>query len=86
MDLIRKAIQDCEKYEIQRSYEVEDVEDYDFKSRQEAYYIELLCNMYELLKKFDTECTPVEVIKGLLQIAKGLLVFSDPATVYRAVY
>ena len=48
-ELIRKALIESEKYEMQRSYGVKQTGSYDFKDRQESYYVELLCRMYELL-------------------------------------
>ena len=81
MELLQKAIKDSEKFEVQSSYNVMEGVDYVFKQRQEAYYKELLCRMYDLLKEWDTSTEKKEGIRAeLLQIAKGLLVFSDPAT------
>ena len=81
VELIRKALTDSEKYEMQRSYEVGLVEDYDFKRRQEAYYTELLCRMFDLLKAWDADHeNRRELQEKLLKIAKGLLLFSDKAT------
>lgn len=80
-ELVRKALADSEKYEMQRSYGVKHIGEYDFKNRQEAYYVELFCRMYELLRKREEDGKHREQYEQvLLKIAKGLLVFSDPST------
>ena len=80
-ELIRKALAESEKYEMQRSYRVGQIGEYDFKERQEAYYVELLCRMYDLLRERERDPqNGEEYEKELLEIAKGLLVFSDPST------
>lgn len=80
-NILRQALADSEKYEMQRSYGVRQVEAYDFKDRQEAYYVELLCRMYKKLRAREDDPEDRERHeKALLKIAKGLLVFSDPAT------
>lgn len=80
-ELLKQAIVDSEKYELQRSYGVKQLGEYDFKDRQEAYYVELLCNMYDLLRARERDLLHKEIYETeLLKIAIGLLVFSDPAT------
>jgi superfamily II DNA/RNA helicase len=79
--VFRQALTDSEKYEMQRSYGVEHVEAYDFKIRQEAFYVELLCSMYDCMRAREVEPNKRESYENeLLRIAKGLLVFSDPST------
>lgn len=76
-----KALTESEKFEMQRCYDVKQVEAYDFKERQEGYYVELLCRMYNLLRARETDVENRERYeKALLTIAKGLLVFSDSST------
>lgn len=80
-ELIRKALIESEKYEMQRSYGVKHPGEYDFKNRQEAYYVELLCRMYDLLRNREDDIKHKEQYEQeLLKVAKGLLVFSDPST------
>lgn len=79
--IIENALTESEKYEMQRSYGVKAIEAYDFKDRQEAYYVELLCGMYGLLREREVNPDCREHCEEiLLQIAKGLLVFSDQRT------
>lgn len=80
-EMWKTALAESEKYEMERSYGVTAEGNYDFKERQEAYYVELLCRMYELLRRreIDSEHS-ARYEKALLRIAKGLLVFSDSAT------
>ena len=81
LELLRKALNESEKYEMQRSYGVKQLGSYEFKDRQEAYYVELLCRMYDLLRAREDDIQQREKYeKTLLKIAKGLLVFSDPST------
>ena len=78
---LRQALTDSEKYEMQRSYGVRKVDAYQFKDRQEAYYVELLCKMYNFLRTREVEPDMKDCCeRALLKIAKGLLVFSDPST------
>lgn len=80
-DLMRKALIECEKYEVQCSYRSGQPKEYDFKVRQEAFYVELLCWMYDLLQGRDEDVEHRRSYERiLLKIAKGLLVFSDPST------
>lgn len=80
-ELLKQALVDSEKYELQRSYGVKQLGEYEFKDRQEAYYVELLCNMYDLLRARERDLLHKEKYETeLLKIAIGLLVFSDPAT------
>jgi len=80
-DLMRKALIECEKYEVQRSYRAKQPKEYDFKARQEAFYVELLCRMYDLLRGRGEDVEHRRSYERiLLKIAKGLLVFSDPST------
>lgn len=80
-ELLKQALVDSEKYELQRSYGVKQLGEYEFKDKQEAYYVELLCNMYDLLRARERDLLHKEKYETeLLKIAIGLLVFSDPAT------
>lgn len=80
-EILRQALTESDKFEMQRCYGVEHLIEYDFKNRQEAYYTELLCRMFDLLKVWDAgQENRRELQKELLKIAKGLLVFSDKAT------
>lgn len=80
-EMLRTALTESEKYEMERSYGVAITDDYAFKERQEAFYMELLCRMYELLRIREKDPEHAERYeRALLRIAKGLLVFSDPAT------
>lgn len=80
-ELLRQALVDSEKYELLRSYGVKRLGEFEFEDRQEAYYVELLCKMYDLLRARERNLQNKEQYEAeLLKIAKGLLVFSDPAT------
>lgn len=80
-EIWKTALTESEKYEMERSYSVAVRGDYDFKDRQEAYYVELLCVAYKLLRRRENDPEhKLRYERALLRIAKGLLVFSAPAT------
>lgn len=77
--LLSQWIKDSEKFEMQRSYHVLNQDNYGFLNRQDDYYITLLNKMFFLLEDVKGN-DYASVSEDLLEIAKGLLIYSDKDT------
>ena len=78
-ELLLQWIKDSEKFEMQCSYHVLDQDDYGFLNRQDDFYITLLNKMFFLLEEV-TDGDYQARWKELLELAKGLSVYSDRDT------
>lgn len=78
-ELLSQWIKDSEKFELQRSYHVLDQENYAFLNRQADFYITLLNKMFFLLEEVD-DGNYAASTKDLLEVAKGLSIYSDKDT------
>ena len=72
--VLKQWIIDSEKFEMQRSYHVLDIDNFSFLNRQDDFYITLLNRMFFLLEECNDYSSKTE---ELLELAKGLLIFSD---------
>ena len=82
-DILKKSFIDAEALEMIRSYHLEPDETYEFVTRQDDYYITLINVMCDLLEQLyagisEEKKEPVKTL--LLDVAKGLLVYSDNNT------
>ena len=77
-DILQKWIDDANAYELLNTYRIEQQEMYPFVNNGENFYISLLNRMFFTMRnrEMDTE----EKKDILLQIVKGLLVYSEEAT------
>ena len=78
-ELLSQWIKNSEKFELQRSYHVLDQENYAFLNRQADFYITLLNKMFFLLEEVD-DGNYAASTKDLLEVAKGLSIYSDKDT------
>lgn len=77
--LLSSWINDSEALEMQRSYHVLNQEMFEFLERQDDFYITLLNRFYFLLEEVkDADYASKE--HDLLELAKGLLIYSDKDT------
>lgn len=72
-------INDSEAFEMQRSYHVLNQKMYEFQARQDDFYITLLNRLYFLLEEVEDDDYEAKEA-DLLELAKGLLVYSDRDT------
>lgn len=82
-DILKRSFIDAEALEMIRSYHLETDETYEFVERQDDYYITLINVMCDLLEQLyaDNPKEKKELIEAwLLDVAKGLLVYSDANT------
>ena len=77
--LLSQWIKDSEKFEMQRSYRVLDQDNYAFLNRQADFYITLLNKMFFLLEEVEDGNYAART-QELLEIAKGLAIYSDRDT------
>lgn len=75
--VLKQWIIDSEKFEMQRSYHVLDLDNFSFLNRQDDFYITLLNRLFFLLEESEDYSL---ITEELLELAKGLLVFSDKDT------
>ena len=81
MDRLIKWINDSEKYEFCRSYGVNDASEMIFVEHQEDFYISLLSLLHDGLERFyNAKRYDEKLLGGLLNLAKGLLVYSQKET------
>ena len=78
-ELLSQWIKDSEKFEMQRSYRVLDQDNYAFLNRQADFYITLLNKMFFLLEEVKDGNYAART-EELLEIAKGLAIYSDKDT------
>lgn len=78
MNILSKWIKDSEKFEMQRSYHVLNQEEFNFLKRQDDFYISLLNRMFYILERTNGNYS--DKAKELLELAKGLLIYSDKCT------
>ena len=72
-------INDSEAFELMGSYHVNSLPLYEFRTRQEDFYITLLNQMFFILE--DVKNGDYIAVESLLrEIAKGLLIYSDNDT------
>lgn len=75
--VLKQWIIDSEKFEMQRSYHVLNIDNFSFLNRQDDFYITLLNRLFFLLEEtIDFNSKSDE----LLELAKGLLIYSDRDT------
>ena len=82
-DILQQSFIDAEALEMIRSYHLEPDETYEFVERQDDYYITLIgamCHFLEELYDVNCELSKEDIINELLNVAKGLLVYSDNNT------
>lgn len=82
-DILQQSFIDAEALEMIRSYHLEPNVHYEFVKRQDDYYITLIgamCHYLEELYDVNRELSKEEIINELLNVAKGLLVYSDNNT------
>ena len=77
--LLSQWIKESEKFEMQRSYRVLDQDNYAFLNRQADFYITLLNKMFFLLEDVEDGNYAAKT-QELLEIAKGLAIYSDRDT------
>ena len=77
--LLSQWIKESEKFEMQRSYRVLDQDNYAFLNRQADFYITLLNKMFFLLEEVEDGNYAAKT-QELLEIAKGLAIYSDRDT------
>jgi superfamily II DNA/RNA helicase len=78
-EVLSQWIIDSEKFEMQRSYHVLDPENFSFLNRQDDFYITLLNRMFFLLEGVENSDYTSRSAE-LLEVAKGLLIYSDKDT------
>lgn len=78
-ETLSQWINDSEKFEMQRSYHVLDLDNYSFLNRQDDFYITLLNRMFFLLEEVKENDYSAKTDE-LLELAKGLLIYSDKDT------
>lgn len=72
-------IKDSETFETIRSFHMKGVADYEFVARQEDFYVSLLHHMFCLMNHlYDSNVDQVK--RALLEVAKGILLYSDKNT------
>lgn len=82
-DILQQSFIDAEALEMIRSYSLAPDETYEFVARQDDYYVTLISRMSRLLDElFDENKSDNElkIKEDLLDVAKGLLVYSNPKT------
>ena len=72
-------LKDSESFETIRSFHLEGEPGYEFMARQEDFYVSLLHNMFRLMNHLYGSRVD-QVKRGLLEIAKGILLYSDKNT------
>ncbi|MBR3744596.1 MAG: DEAD/DEAH box helicase [Bacteroidales bacterium] len=77
--ILKQAFIDAEAYEMVKAYHVDTALSFEFKDRQDDFYITLITRMMNCLEQFETEDgEEKEIIKqSLADIAKGLIVYSE---------
>lgn len=80
--ILRQAFIDAEAYEMMKAYHVDTALAFEFKDRQDDFYITLITRMMNSLEQLETiEGEEVEKLKlSLADIAKGLIVYSEAYT------
>ena len=82
-DILRQSFIDAEALEMIRSYHLELGEKYELQERQDDYYFTLITLMNRLFKDLfdESKANVIRDIKlRLLEVAKGLLLYSDEKT------
>ena len=82
-DILQQSFIDAEALEMIRSYSLAPDETYEFVARQDDYYITLISRMCRLLEEYfdeDKNDEKPQIKEDLLDVAKGLLVYSNPKT------
>lgn len=82
-DILQQSFIDAEALEMIRSYHLEPDGEYELQKRQDDYYFTLISSMCRLMKDLldDNKAGQAEENREkLLEIAKGLLLYSDPNT------
>ena len=81
MEKLIDWIKDSEKYEFCMSYGVGEMPKLEFVERQDDFYISLLGILHHCLKRYmEAGGKDMEVKRGMLHIAKGLIVYSQKET------
>lgn len=81
MERLIEWINDSEKYEFCRSYGVVDATEMKFVEHQEDFYISLLSLLHDGLERYyKAEGNDEKLLGGLMNLAKGLLVYSQKET------
>ena len=82
--IVLQSVIDAEALEMICSYGLSPRSDYEFMARQEDYYISIIGAMHyfmnHLFDEFISSEEKEECKRALLNIAKGLLVYSYPST------
>ena len=78
-ETLKRWINDSEAFEMQRSYHVLNQKMFEFQTRQDDFYITLLNRLYFLLEEVEGDDYEAKEAE-LLELAKGLLVYSDKDT------
>ncbi len=77
-DTLHKWINDASAYELLNTYRIEQQELYPFVNNSEDFYISLLNKMFFTMR--DMKLPLDEKKEYLLQVVKGLLVYSEETT------
>ncbi len=80
VDTLQEWIKDAGAYELLNTYKVEQQLIYPFVANGEDFYISLLNHLFFILHNKDISDTAVK--EELLQLAKGLLVYSEESTAW----
>lgn len=80
--ILKQAFIDAEAYEMMRAYHVDATLSFEFKNRQDDFYITLITRMMNCFEQLETsDVENKEIIKqSLADIAKGLIVYSEDYT------
>ncbi len=78
-NILKDWMTDAEAFEMQKSYGVNNIQQYEFVNRQGDFYITLLCRMYETLEEVENAKYD-EREKELVDIAQSMLVYSEKTT------
>ena len=77
-DTLQQWINDASAYELLNTYKIEQQQMYPFVNNSEDFYISLLNRMFFTMR--NREMKPADKKGILLQIVKGLLVYSEDTT------
>lgn len=77
---IKEWINDSEKYEFCKSYDVDNIPTMDFKEHQENFYIYLLSYFHEKMEAYLQTGMADNLKKALLHLADGLILYSQNET------
>lgn len=81
--VLRQAVTNAEAFELMKAYGVETHAEFAFKERADDFYITLLTQLLDLLEELELNAEAHnrdEVRHSLLEVARGLIVYSETYT------